>query len=53
MGTNTVAKHPSRVLAHCTPIFSNIWRVNKGKLDAKAERRMMFAATADAALQNC
>jgi hypothetical protein len=51
MGTNAVAKHPSRVLAHCTPMFSNICRVNRGKLDAKAERRMMFAATADAALQ--
>lgn len=50
MGTKTAAKQPSRVLAHCTPIFENICRVKRGKLEAKADRRMMLAATADAAL---
>lgn len=50
MGTKAAAKQPSRVLAHCTPIFENICRVKSGKLDAKADRRMMLAATADAAL---
>jgi hypothetical protein len=50
MGIMTAARHPSRVPAHWTPIFLNICFENKGKPAATAERRMMFAATVDAAL---
>jgi hypothetical protein len=50
IGIMSAAKHPSNVAAHCTPRFANICFENSGNAAATAERRMMFAATADAAL---
>jgi hypothetical protein len=47
----TAARHPSKVAAHCTPRFANICFEKSGNAAATAERRMMFAATADAALE--
>ena len=44
------AKQPSKVQAHCTPMFSNICLVNSGNPAATDERSMMLAATVDAAL---
>lgn len=44
------ARQPSRVQAHCTPRFSNICLEKSGNPAAIAERSIMFAATADAAL---
>lgn len=44
------AKHPSSVQAHCMPMPSNICVENRGNPAANDDRRMMLAATADAAL---
>lgn len=44
------ARQPSRVQAHCTPRFLNICLEKSGKPAAIAERSIMLAATADAAL---
>ena len=45
-----MAKQPSKVLAHCTPMFLNICLEKSGNPAATDERRMMLAATVDAAL---
>jgi hypothetical protein len=44
------ARQPNKVQAHCTPMPLNICLVKRGKPAATDDRRMMFAATADAAL---
>lgn len=50
IGTNTEATHPRSVQANWICILLNICRVNRGKLDAKADRQNVFAAMAEAAL---
>lgn len=50
IGIMITAKQPSRVDAHCTPRFSNICLEKSGNPAAIAERSIMLAATADAAL---
>lgn len=51
MGIMAAAIQPSRVDAHCTPMFPNICVVNNGKQAPTRDRSIMFAANADAALQ--
>lgn len=51
MGIMITARQPRRVEAHCTPRFSNICLEKRGNPAATAERSMMFAATAEAALE--
>ena len=43
-------RHPSSVPAHCTPRFANICFEKSGKPAATLDRRMIFAATVEAAL---
>jgi hypothetical protein len=50
IGIMMAARQPSTVAAQLTPKFSNICLEKSGKPAATAERRMIFAATADAAL---
>lgn len=50
MGTNANAKQPKSVDAHSMPIPLNIWRANRGNPAAVIERRKVFAAIAEAAL---
>lgn len=50
IGIMITAKQPSRVDAHCTPRFPNICLEKSGNPAAIAERSIIFAATADAAL---
>lgn len=45
-----IAMKPSNEPAQLTPSLLNIWRANSGNPAAKAERRKVFAAMADAAL---
>ena len=50
IGIITTARQPSKVHAHCTPMFLNICFEKSGKPAATEERRMMLAATVEAAL---
>ena len=50
MGIITADRHPSSVPAHCTPRFANICFEKSGNPAATLDRRMMFAATVEAAL---
>ena len=50
IGIITTAKHPSKVQAHCTPMFSNICLEKSGNPAATDERSMMLPATVDVAL---
>lgn len=50
IGIITTAKQPSKVHAHCTPMLWNICFEKSGKPAATEDRRMMLAATVDAAL---
>lgn len=51
IGIMRAAKHPRIVQAHCTPKPLNICVENSGNPAAIDERRMMLAATAEAALE--
>ena len=46
------ARQPRSVPAHLVPKFSNICVENSGNAAATLERRMMFAATVEAALES-
>lgn len=52
MGTRAAARQPSSVDAHWMPMFWNICRENRGKLAATMERKKVFAAIAEAALNS-
>jgi hypothetical protein len=50
IGITIAAKHSRKDAAHCIPRFSNICFEKSGKPAATVERRIMFAATVEAAL---
>lgn len=50
MGIIMAARQPSKVPAHWIPKLLNICRANKGKPAPIADRRIVFAANNDAAL---
>lgn len=52
MGIITAAKQPIKVPAHWIPRFWNICLVKSGNPAAKLDRRIILAATADAALSD-
>ena len=52
IGTSTAATQPSSVAAHWIPMWVNICREKRGKLEATSDRQKVFAAMADAALWN-
>lgn len=51
MGTSTAATQPSRVPAQLTPMALNMYVAKSGKTAPASERRKVFAAIAEAALQ--
>lgn len=52
MGIMIADRHPNSVPAHCTPRFANICFEKSGNPAATLDRRMMLAATVEAALHS-